>query len=475
MDNYSGRQKLETQNHCDGRPAANNRRVLVLTSIAAFMAALDVTIVNVALPSIQAGVGGDISGLQWIVAGYTLIFGSLLLAGGTLSDRYGARNAFVLGIGVFSIGSLLCGLSTSLTQLNLARILQGCGAALIVPSTLALLRESFPDRDARARAIAIYAASGGIAQVSGPVLGGFLVSELGWRWIFFVNVPLGSLILLASLRMPRSKTRTAREFDFPGQITAILSLGLLAAGLIEGGRVGWFSLPTISYLALSLVALIGFILVERNSKAPMIPLEVIKDLRTASLLGVAIILGFSYFGQFFILAIFFQEAWGATPILAGLAFLPMTVGVTVANLTIGPSVGRIGSRIPIFGGQLLCAIGYLFLSFMSAGTSYLPIGIVFAVVGVGGGLIVPAMTAAMLESVSADQSGIASGLLNAGRQMGSVIGIALFGSLAAQAGLVRGLQDALVVAAIAMAFGCVLALLAVGEKPRLFDRPQTKR
>lgn len=434
------------------------RVTLVLTCVAAFMAALDVTIVNVALPSIQSGLGGTIAGLQWIGAGYTLTFACLLLAGGTLSDRHRPRAIFIAGLVIFGLGSLACGISPGLLALNVARIVQGGGAALIVPATLALLREAYPDRHARAKAIAIYAASGGIAQVSGPVLGGILVATLGWPAIFFVNLPIGIVVLIVALsRIPRSSTFQRRSLDLPGQCAVILWLLSLAAALIQGGQWGWTSMPVILCFGVSMVALAAFVTIERRTAEPMVPLQIFGQIRTAALLVIAIILGFAYFGLFFVLAIFFQDGWGATPIMAGLAFLPMTIGVTTANLTIGPRVGWIGSRIPMLIGHALCAVGYLALSRIDGATPYLWIGILFAMIGVGGGLIVPAMTAAMLDAVPSDRNGIAAGILNAGRQMGSVVGIALFGSLVARSGLIAGLHQALIIAAGAMAVGCLLS------------------
>jgi DHA2 family methylenomycin A resistance protein-like MFS transporter len=451
-----------TSNDAAHREAAGV--TLALTCTAAFMAALDVTIVNVALPSIQASLGGTIAGLQWIGAGYTLTFACLLLAGGTLSDCHGPRAMFVTGLAIFSLGSLVCGLSPGMLMLNLARVVQGGGAALIVPATLALLREAHPDRHARARAIAIYAASGGIAQVSGPVLGGALVATLGWPAIFFVNVPIGIVVLLVTLsHIPSSSIRKQRSLDLPGQCAAMLWLLSLAAALIQGGQSGWMSVPVLACFGVSVVALAVFVALERRATQPMVPINDLDHFRTAALLAVAVILGFAYFGLFFVLAIFFQDGWGATPIIAGLAFLPMTIGVTTANLAIGPRVGRIGTRIPMMIGHALCAAGYLALSRIDGGTDYASIGILFAMIGVGGGLIVPAMTAAMFDAVQPERSGIASGMLNAGRQMGSVIGIALFGSLVARSGLIVGLHKALIVAGAVMTFGILLS----GIRPKL--------
>lgn len=439
-----------------GAPASGG--ILPLACLAAFMASLDVTIVNVALPSIQGGLGGTMASLQWIGAGYTLIFGCLLLACGTLCDKYGAQRIFFAGVLLFSASSLACGLATGPWFLNIARLFQGTGAAMIVPATLAMLRQTYTDSHARSRAIAFYAASGGIAQVAGPVLGGVLVSTLGWRWIFFINVPLGLAILFALSRTPFSRIVASRPLDLPGQLIAIAWLTLLAASLIEGGNKGWLSPIVLAGLTASCLALAALVAFERRAPFPMFPLHALKKGQTKSILAIAAILGFSYFGLFFLLAIFFQEAQGASPVMTGLAFLPMTIGVTVSNLIIGPRLRGIGSHSLMLIGQILCAIGYLAFAGIGPGSSYLHIGALFAMIGLGGGLIVPAMTSAMLEAVPPEQGGIASGLINAARQMGSVIGIALFGSLTAQSGLVSGLRQSLGLAAVLMLVGAVLAL-----------------
>jgi DHA2 family methylenomycin A resistance protein-like MFS transporter len=438
---------------------ARSNLLLVVTCSAAFMTSLDVTIVNVALPTIHATLGGSIAGLQWVGVGYALAFGCLLLTGGALSDRYGARDAFTAGVAVFTAGSALCAASGNLLALNLARAVQGVGAALVVPAILALLREAYPDRISRARAIAIYAASGGIAQVAGPVLGGILVTGLGWPSIFVINVPIGMAVMAATLaRVPASASKPPRRLDLPGQIAAIVWLASVAWALIGVGQLGWRSPRVAAAFMLSAAAFWAFAKLQRRRPDPLLPLADLRNPKVAALLIIAAILQFAYFGQFFVLAIFFQDAWGADPMRAGLAFLPMTAGVTLANLTIGPRVGQIGSRLPMIGGQALCAAGYLGLCGVDEQTGYGSIAILFALIGVGGGLVVPAMTSAVLEAVGPERVGITSGILNASRQMGGVIGIALFGSLIARSGLIAGLHQSLIVAAIAMVGGCLLAI-----------------
>ena len=432
---------------------------MIVTAIGFFMIILDTTVVNVALPTIQNDLGGDITSLQWVSGGYAVVFASLLLTGGALSDIFGARCAFLAGLGFFTGASVLCGLARTLLDLNLVRLLQGIGAALTLPAMLALLAEAYLDRHVRARAVAIWAASGAIGQVAGPVLGGALTAVFGWRSVFFINLPFGAAALLLAYRgVARSLARRARSLDLPGQVAGIGALGFLAATLIEGGRLGWSAPPIVAGFVFFLLALAAFITIERRSRAPMLPLDFFKFPSVSALLSVGAIVNFAFYGQFFILALFFQQSWGATPLATGFAFLPMSASVAAANLTVGPRVGRIGGRLPMVVGQLLCAAGYLGLLGIGPSSAYLWILALFAIIGAGGGLVVPAMTSAFLEAVGAERAGIASGVLQASRQLGGVVGVALFGSLIAQAELVRGMHQGQVITAGAMLIGCALTL-----------------
>jgi len=437
----------------------SNSAPMIVTAIGFFMIILDTTVVNVALPTIQSELGGDITGLQWVSGGYAVVFASLLLSGGALSDLFGARGVFLAGLGFFAGASALCGLARSLLELNVVRLLQGIGAALTLPAMLALLAEAYLDRHVRARAVAIWAASGAVGQVAGPVLGGALTALCGWRSVFFINLPFGAAAMLLAYRgVARSLARRARSLDLPGQLAGIAALGLLAATLIEGGRLGWSAPPILAGFGLFIFALAAFIALERRSRAPMLPLDFFKFPAVSALLSIGAIINFAFYGQFFILVLFFQQAWGASPLAAGFAFLPMSASVAAANLTVGPRVGRIGGRWPMVIGQLLCAAGYLGLLGVGPSSGYLEILALFAIIGAGGGLVVPAMTSAFLEAVGAERAGIASGVLQASRQLGGVVGVALFGSLIARAGLVRGMHRGQAITAVAMLIGCLLTL-----------------
>lgn len=280
---------------------------MIVTAIGFFMIILDTTVVNVALPTIQNDLGGDITGLQWVSSGYAVVFASLLLTGGALSDLFGARSVFLAGLGFFSGASILCALARSLLALNIVRLLQGVGAALTLPAMLALLAEAYLDRQVRARAVAIWAASGAIGQVAGPVLGGALTAVFGWRSVFFINLPFGAAAMFLAYRgVAPSLAKRARSLDLPGQIAGIAALGFLAATLIEGGRLGWSAPPVLAGFGFFIFALVAFIAIERRSRAPMLPLDFFKFPSVSALLSVGAIINFAFYGQFFILALFFQ-------------------------------------------------------------------------------------------------------------------------------------------------------------------------
>ncbi|MGE5217545.1 MAG: MFS transporter [Chloroflexota bacterium] len=291
-----------------------------------------------------------------------------------------------------------------------------------------------------------------------------IIAVLGWRSVFFINLPFGlAAMAFTSYGVACSMVQLERSFDLPGQLAGVAALGFLAATLIEGGELGWKAPPILAGFALFSLALVVFIAIERRSAAPMLPVDFFKIPAVSAIQSVAAIINFAFYGQFFILALFFQKAWGATPLATGFAFLPMTVSVTTANLTVGPKVGRIGGRVPMAVGQLLCAAGYIGLLRVDQSSAYLAIFILLAIIGAGGGLVVPAMTSAFLETVGSERAGIASGVLQASRQIGGVVGVALFGSLVAQAGLVRGMHQGQAVAAAAMLIGCALTLSYVSR------------
>lgn len=412
-----------------------------------FVLTLDTQIVSVAMPVIGHDLRGGISSLQWVVTGYTLMLAALLLSAGALSDRVGASRAFAGGLAAFTVASAICGLAPTLGVLVAARFAQGAAAAAILPASLALVRQAYPDAAGRVRAISLWTATGGAAMAAGPLVGGLLTSTLGWRWAFYVNVPVGVAGLLAMARTPRSVARPV-PFDLAGQLSAVIGLAAVTYAVIEGAA--WA-------LVVFGVAAGVFGYAETRSRHPMVPLRLFRQPGVATVLGVGAAVNFAFYGVVFLLALYFEQVRGLSAVVAGLMFLPMTALITVVNLTAGRLVNRYGPRLPMVAGQLVLAVGVLGLLLLDDGTPVVVQALLLVPFGVGGGLVVPALTVVLLHSVDAGQAGIASGVLNASRQFGGALGVAVFGALAA-GGIVAGLRVALLIAAVALAVAVVSSL-----------------
>ncbi|MBZ9852317.1 MFS transporter [Mesorhizobium sp. CA13] len=446
------------------RPAAYAATVAA-TSLGFVVVQLDVSIVNVALNRIGTGLSMGIGGLQWVVDAYTLAFASLLLAGGALGDRVGARRVFVGGMALFSIASLVCGLAPSAWLLIAARAAQGAGAALLMPCSLALLNRAYAsDKARRARAVGLWTAAGGIALSAGPVLGGFMVASLGWASIFLVNLPIGALAIWMAYRFLQETPLKAERppIDWMGQGLVVLALFSLTGAFIETGSWGWISMPVIGGLVLAVVAASLFLLVESRTRAPMFPLGLFASSVPAvtSLVGLAVNL--TLYGTIFMLSLYFQQERHFSPEMTGLAFLPFMAAVTVSNIAAGRLAANHGPRLPMAIGLFVAAAGFGLMALIEADTSYLSLlwRLLFLPVGIG--LAVPAMTTALLSSVPAEMSGTASGVLNTVRQSGGAIGVALFGSALA-VGTVEGMQLAFLASALAVAGSALCAFLFIRD------------
>ncbi|MBZ4324108.1 MFS transporter [Streptomyces huiliensis] len=430
---------------------------------------LDVSIVNVATKALAGEFGGSISGLEWVINGYTLTFAAFLLTAGAMGDRFDPGRIFVAGFGVFAAASLACGAAPSLGVLIAARILQGVGAAMIVPSSLSIVNAGFPDPARRARAISLWAAAGGLALALGPVVGGVLVDGLGWRSVFYVNVPLavvGILLARADARPAAVRTTARRSLDLPGQLLAVVALGALTAATVEANARGWTSPAVLGFAAVFAVALAGFVAVERRGTDPMLPPKLFRHRTFTATTLIGGLLNFGFYGLVFVFSIFFQEVWGYSPSVAGLAFLPMTAAVLAANLASGPLVRRYGARRVLVAGNTLAALGYLATAPAVGSHSYAAVVTQFLVAGAGLGLAVPAMTNAMLGAADPAHAGVASGVLNASRQIGGLLGVAVMGLLVGDGDsgqFVPGLRAALLWAGGALAVGAVLS--ATGVRP----------
>ncbi|MCX4451241.1 MFS transporter [Streptomyces sp. NBC_01789] len=397
-----------------------------------FLISLDALIVTVALPDIGRSLGVGMSGLQWVVDGYTLMFAALMLSAGALSDRIGAKRAFGGGLVLFALASMACGLAPGLSVLVTARLVQGAAAAVMMPASLALVRQGFPDRGERARAIALWTVGGAVAVAAGPVVGGALTAWVGWRWIFYVNLPAALLALVLLARVPESRRLPAR-LDWPGQVTAVLAMGALTYGVIEGGAGGFGHTRVVAALAVAVAAAAGFLVAQGRGRHPMLPLPLFRTHVVTVSLVVGFMLNAAYYGGVFNFSLYLQQERGQTALHAGLMFIPMTALVAVVNLASARLAARYGPRVPMAAGQLVGTAGLLSLLTVGTHTPVWVVALLMVPVGLGGALAVPALTAMLLDAVPADRAGTAGAVLNTARQVGGAIAVAVFGALLAGA------------------------------------------
>ncbi|MFJ3804330.1 MFS transporter [Streptomyces sp. NPDC090088] len=450
--------------HAAGRRSRHAASALAASVVGFFVITLDATVVNVALPSIRDDLGGGMTGLQWVVDGYTLMFAALLLSAGALSDRIGARRAFAIGLTVFVIASATCGLAPGLGVLVAARFVQGAGAAAMMPATLALIREAYDDQVQRARAIALWAMGGAAAAASGPIVGG-LLTELNWRLIFFINLPIGVAALVLLARTQPSPHRQV-PFDFAGQIAAVVAMGGLTYGMIEAGAKGFTTPPVLGSLGAAVFSLAAFLLVEARAAHPMVPLQMFRN-RTVV---IAVVVGFTFmigfYGLPFLFSLYFQQVRGLSSMATGLAFVPMMAFSALLNPIAARLVERIGRRAAITTGLLMMSAGMVTLAVLPVTAPVWLVALLMFPVGFGAPLVMPPLTAALLDSVPAHRAGTASGLLNTARQVGGALAVAVFGALLAdQATFLHGLRTSLVITA-------VLLLAAVAATPLLKGDPR---
>jgi DHA2 family methylenomycin A resistance protein-like MFS transporter len=426
-----------------------------------FMVLLDTSVVNVALPAMQHDLHGSLEGLQWVVNGYTLIFASLLLSAGTLGDRLGHKRTFLAGYLLFTGASLLCSLAPSLPLLIAARVLQGVGPALLVPSSLSLITHGFQNPGKRARAVGIWAGSSGIGLAGGPVIGGLLVETLGWRSIFLLNVPFGLLALALTMRFVSETPRLPVQKRDPwGQLCVIVALATLTYALIEGRSQGWISPQIVGLFLLCIGASGGFLFIEARQSAPLLPLHFFSSRGFRVPLLVGCVLNFGLYGLLFVLSLFFQDISHYPAALAGVALLPITVATGSTALISGRITARLGTRRPMIGGLAVSGLGTLLLLLGETGNALLLLTAGGIVVGLGCGMTVPAMTTALLSAVPKSQVGVASALLNASRQLGGVLGVAILGSilgsLSERSAFLAGMHIALLLVALLFLLGSVL-------------------
>jgi EmrB/QacA subfamily drug resistance transporter len=408
--------------------------LLLIVCLAQFMVILDISIVNVALPSIHSGLGFSTTGLQWVVNAYTLTFAGFLMLGGRCADLLGRRNVFIAGTALFSISSLACALASSQAMLLGARAMQGFGGAVLSPATLSIVTSSFAAGPERNKAVGMWGAMGALGGSSGALLGGVLTQGLGWQAIFAVNVPLGAIVIALGLRLisgAREKG-AARNFDVAGAVLITASLVGITFGIVRTDTLGWGSPGVLGPLAAGLALLGLFALVEaRLASAPLIPLSILRfvQLRISNI--VVTLLYAAFFPVWFFLTLYVQEVLHYDAIEAGLSFLPMTLSIFAASTLAPKLVGRLGPRTVITGGMAVATAGMLLLIGVAPGGTYfgsvLP-GALLAAIGMGFSLV-PATIVAM-QCLPAAQSGIGSGLLNTSRLMGGALGLAILSTIA---------------------------------------------
>jgi EmrB/QacA subfamily drug resistance transporter len=452
-------------------------------SFGLFMIMLDNTVVNVALPAIQRDLKIGVSELEWVVNGYALTFAVLMLTGGKLADMLGRRRMFIVGLAIFTLASLACGLANSAGVLIGARIVQGVGSALMNPATLSIITATFPPRQ-RGMAIGIWAGVSAMALAIGPLLGGILTQQISWGWIFFVNVPVGILaILVARIAIDESRdTSHEQKLDLPGLIASAVGLFALTYGLIEANKYGWTSGRIVGLFALCVVALAIFVVIEMRSRLPMLDLSLFKNPTFAGANLVMLLVALAMFGVFFFVSIYMQNVLGYSPTQAGAAFLPMTVLIVLFAPIAGKLSDRVGSRWLMGTGMVLVSTSLLIFSRLGLGSTYWHILPGLIVGGLGMAITMTPTTAAAMGSVAVDKAGVGSAVLNSMRQVGGSLGIALMGAIVvsyvsapvgtAQAlpQFVDGLQHALLVAA-GIAF--VSAIVAVSLVRQVRHAPET--
>ncbi|MGH9045657.1 MAG: MFS transporter [Acidimicrobiales bacterium] len=406
---------------------------LAVISTAQLMVVLDATVVNVALPSIQRGLHFSLSNLVWVTTAYALTFGGLLLFGGRTGDLFGRRRMFMIGIGIFSVASLAGGFAQSDIWLIVTRALQGVGGAIASPTALSLIATNFPEGEPRNRAMGVYAAMSGAGAAVGLLLGGVLTDLVSWRWVLFVNVPIGAMVLLVTpMVLVESESRRGR-LDVPGAISVTSGMALLVYGLTNAASHAWSSPATIVCLVLAGLLLGGFVIWESRAEHALMPLHIFNQRNRSGTYGIMLCIGAALFAMFFFLTQYIQEILGYSPLKAGLAFLPTAAVIAVMAQVTSRLVGRMGVRIPMLVGPATVLVGLLWFSRLGVHSSYLDVLGPLLVLGGGMGFSFVPLTLTAVAGVAPHESGLASALLNTGQQVGGAIGLALLSTISVDA------------------------------------------
>jgi MFS transporter, DHA2 family, methylenomycin A resistance protein len=454
------------------RPASrwvgsNTTIVLITTSLAVLIAQIDTSVVNLALKHIGAEFHAGVSALQWVVDAYNIVYASLLLTAGTLADLYGRRRIFALGIALFTLGSLVCGLAPDTGVLITGRAVAGVGAALAVPTSLAILTVAFPDSKERSWALGLWASCNGLAFIVGPTLGGVLVDVSGWRSVFLLIIPVSILALgLTVASIPESKDPTGRRLDLPGQGFAIAALGALSVAVIEGPRWGWMSTPGVLSFVIAIASSALFVRQQAGVKGALVPLSMFRNRVFSASLIVAGCMTFGMYAMLFLVPLYFQAVRGSSALVAGLELLPMSVAFVVVSQLSGKIANELGPRVPMASGMALMGIGLLMLALIPVHESLALIEAALLIIGCGLGLNTGPVNSVAVTNVAAARAGTASGLVNTARMVGATLGVAALGALFAMfsrggTSIVGGLAPAFIGGAAAELFGALVALVYI--------------
>jgi EmrB/QacA subfamily drug resistance transporter len=448
---------------------------LVAVGLATFMTYLDNNVINVAIPTIQRDLHLSVSGLEWVVSSYILVFAGLMLAGGRLADAYGRRRFFVTGLSVFTLASLAAGLAGSGGVLIGARVFQGLGAAMLVPATLAVIMAAFDNARERASAIGIVSAIGALALAFGPLIGGFISQHLHWGWIFFINVPIGAITLgITMFAIRESRGAGSARLDVPGLLTSSLALFALVYALIEGNDKGWTSGLIVASFAVAAVAVALFVVIEGRSQHPMVSLPLFRSAAFSGGTVTMMLWAFGVFGIYFFTSLYLQDILGFSPTKAGLAFVPMALCLAISAVLAQPVAARLRAHRTVALGMLIMAGGLVLFARLGAGASFASLMPGFLVFGAGAGLMQVPLTNAVLHAMPPARSGVASALFNASREVAGLLGITIIGAIlrsressalhhgtARAAAFLDGYHAGLIVTIALVAAGAVVSYLAL--------------
>jgi EmrB/QacA subfamily drug resistance transporter len=439
--------------------------VLAICCLSLFIVGIDTTIVNVALPSLSVDLHATVSGLQWVVDAYTLVLASLLVLGGSSGDRLGRKRVFLTGLVVFSAASLLCSLAPTLPVLVVFRMVQGVGGSMLNPVALSIITNTFPDRRERAQAIGVWAALIGVSMALGPVLGGILVDSVGWRSVFWINIPIGlAAIVLTVLFVPESRAERPRRVDPVGQVLVLTVLAALVYGIIEAPGGGLSSPRILAAFAVAVAALVALLRYEPRREDALLEFVFFRSVPFTGAAVVAVA-GFAALGSFlFVNTLYLQETRGLSPLDAGLYTLPMAAMTVVAATVSGWILGARGPRLPLVGGGLGLTLGALMLTRVEPGTSLGWLFAAYFLFGSGLGLINPAIGNTAVSGMPPARAGVAAAIASAGRQVGASIGVALVGAATASALRTPGASGRPGVSTSGwwIVVGCAVVVAAVG-------------